>query len=105
MDDISRREAVKGLAPAMSSTTPASSSSSRPSGTCPALTRRDANANDLLDLLDLLDFSRPAFLKPPTLAKPLVNTDSSALAGDASGPGTIPPPGSVTGGPVKSTDE
>jgi len=59
----------------------------------PALTRRDANANDMLDMLD---FSRPAFLKPPTLAKPLVNTDSSALACDASGPGTIPPPGSVT---------
>jgi phospholipase C len=60
----------------------------------PALTRRDANANNMLDMLD---FSAPAFRKPPALAKPLVDTDSSALACDRSGPGTIPPPGSVTG--------
>jgi phospholipase C len=60
----------------------------------PALTRRDANANNMLDMLD---FSAPAFLKPPTLAKPLVDTDSHALACDTSGPGVIPPPGSVTG--------
>jgi phospholipase C len=60
----------------------------------PALTRRDANANNMLDMLD---FSRPSFLKPPALAKPLVDTDSSALACNVSGPGTIPPPGSVTG--------
>jgi phospholipase C len=60
----------------------------------PALTRRDANANNMLDMLD---FSAPAFLKPPTLAKPLVDTDSSALACDRTGPGVIPPPGSVTG--------
>jgi phospholipase C len=60
----------------------------------PALTRRDANANNMLDMLD---FSRAAFAKPPTLAKPLVDTDSSALACNVSGPGTIPPPGSVTG--------
>jgi phospholipase C len=60
----------------------------------PALTRRDANANNMLDMLD---FSRPAFAKPPALAKPLVDTDSSALACDTSGAGTIPPPGSVTG--------
>ena len=60
----------------------------------PALTRRDANANNMLDMLD---FSRAAFAKPPTLAKPLVDTDSHALACNVSGPGTIPPPGSVTG--------
>jgi len=60
----------------------------------PALTRRDANANNMLDMLD---FSRPAFAKPPALAKPLVAVDSAALACDTSGPGTIPPPGSVTG--------
>ncbi len=60
----------------------------------PALTRRDANANNMLDMLD---FSRPTFAKPPVLAKPLVDTDSSALACDVHGPGTIPPPGSVTG--------
>jgi phospholipase C len=60
----------------------------------PALTRRDANANNMLDMLD---FSRASFAKPPTLAKPLVDTDSSALACNVNGPGTIPPPGSVTG--------
>jgi phospholipase C len=60
----------------------------------PALTRRDANANNMLDMLD---FTAPAFLKPPALAKPLVDTDSSALACDRTGPGVIPPPGSVTG--------
>lgn len=59
----------------------------------PALTRRDANANNMLDMLD---FSRPAFGKPPALAKPLVDTETKALACDTSGPGTIPPPGSVT---------
>ena len=48
-------------------------------------------------MLDMLDFSRAAFAKPPTLAKPLVDTDSSALACNVNGPGTIPPPGSVTG--------
>jgi phospholipase C len=60
----------------------------------PALTLRDANANDLLDLVD---FSSPAFLKPPALAKPLLAVDPSALACNATGPGVIPPPGSVTG--------
>jgi phospholipase C len=60
----------------------------------PALTRRDANASNMLDMFD---FSRPTFAKPPVLAKPLVDTDSSALACNVSGPGTIPPPGSVTG--------
>jgi phospholipase C len=60
----------------------------------PALTRRDANANNMLDMLDL---SRAAFARPPALAKPLVDTDSKALACNVSGPGVIPPPGSVTG--------
>jgi phospholipase C len=60
----------------------------------PALTRRDANAKNMLDMLD---FSRPAFSRPPALAKPLTAVDSAALACDTSGPGTIPPPGSVTG--------
>jgi phospholipase C len=59
----------------------------------PALTRRDANANNMLDMLD---FSRAAFAKPPALAKPLVTTNSKALACNVNGPGTIPPPGSVT---------
>jgi len=60
----------------------------------PALTRRDANANNMLDMLN---FSAPAFRKPPALAKPLTATDKSALACDMSGPGVVPPPGSVTG--------
>ncbi len=59
----------------------------------PAMTLRDANASNMLDLLDL---RRPHFLKPPPLAQPLLATDPGALACSTSGPGTIPPPGSVT---------
>jgi len=59
----------------------------------PAMTLRDANAHNMLDMLDL---RYPAFLTPPTLAQPLVDTDPNALACNVSGPGTIPPPGSVT---------
>jgi phospholipase C len=58
-----------------------------------ALTRRDANANNMLDMLDL---SHPAFDKPPTLKQPLVATDPGALLCSVTGPGTIPPPGSVS---------
>jgi phospholipase C len=60
----------------------------------PALTFRDANA---LAMLDMLDLRRPAFAEPPALAKPLQETDPASLSCDVSGPGTIPPPGSVTG--------
>ena len=60
----------------------------------PAMTYRDANAADMLDLIDL---RRPAFRTPPALAAPLLDTDPGALACDVSGPGVIPPPGSVTG--------
>ena len=59
----------------------------------PAMTFRDANANAMLDMLDL---RRPAFLDPPALAEPLLATDPAALQCDVTGPGTIPPPGSVT---------
>ncbi len=59
----------------------------------PAMTHRDANANHMLDMLDL---SSPAFLTPPTLAKPLLDTDPKTLTCQITGPGTIPPPGSVT---------
>jgi phospholipase C len=59
----------------------------------PAMTLRDANANNMLDMVD---FRRPAFSEPRPLASPLVDTDPSALACNVSGPGTIPPPGSVT---------
>jgi phospholipase C len=60
----------------------------------PALTFRDANADDLLDTVDLT--APPAFLSPPALAPA---ADPSVLAGcESSGPGTIPPPGYVTTG-------
>jgi phospholipase C len=61
----------------------------------PAMTYRDANAWSPLDMLDL---HRTAFATPPALAPPLPDTDPSALACNVSGPGTIPPPGSVTPG-------
>ncbi len=58
----------------------------------PALTYRDSAADNLLDSVDLT--KRPAFLTPPRLAAPI---DPSLAAGClATGPGTIPPPGSVT---------
>lgn len=62
----------------------------------PAMTRRDANAHNMLDMLDL---SKPTFRKPPALAKPLLDTDPGALACTLTGPGTIPPPGSVSPAP------
>jgi len=58
----------------------------------PAMTFRDANANNMLDMLHL---HHPAFLEPPPLAKPLVDTDPHALACNTKGPGTIPPPWSI----------
>jgi phospholipase C len=59
----------------------------------PALTLRDANAGNMLDMLDL---TKAAFLHPPRLARPLIDTDPHALACNVTGPGAIPPPGSVT---------
>ncbi len=59
----------------------------------PALTNRDAAAADLADFLDL---SQPAFAEPPLLAPPLAGP--AQLACEKSGPGQIPPPGSVTPG-------
>ncbi|HEY2577914.1 MAG TPA: alkaline phosphatase family protein [Streptosporangiaceae bacterium] len=60
----------------------------------PAMTFRDANASNMLDMLD---FKHPAFAKPPKLATPLYNSNPDALICGFTGPGTIPPPGSVTG--------
>ena len=57
----------------------------------PPLTRRDAAAADLSDFLDL---SQPTFAQPPSLATPLAGP--AQLACEKSGPGQIPPPGSVT---------
>jgi phospholipase C len=59
----------------------------------PAMTRRDANANNMLDMLDL---SQPAFKKPPDLAKPLLETNPAALLCSVTGAGTIPPPDSIS---------
>jgi hypothetical protein len=47
-------------------------------------------------MLDMLDLRDPTFLTPPALAQPLLDTDPGALACNKSGPGAIPPPGSVT---------
>jgi hypothetical protein len=57
----------------------------------PALTHRDAAASDLSDFLDL---NNAAFAVPPTLAAPLAGPFE--LACEKTGPGQIPPPGSVT---------
>jgi len=60
----------------------------------PTLTYRDSAADNLLDSVDLT--RPPVFLTPPTLAAPI---DPSKAAGClATGPGTIPPTGSVTSG-------
>ncbi len=57
----------------------------------PALTARDANADDLLDAVDLQ--AKPHFLVPPRLPVP---ADTAAQAGClVTGPGAIPPPGAV----------
>jgi phospholipase C len=54
----------------------------------PALTFRDANADNLLDSLDLEH--RPAFLEPPMLPEPGLTTRPSQCT--AGNPGPIPPP-------------
>ncbi len=57
----------------------------------PALTRRDAAANDLLDMVDFE--AAPRFLHPPALA-PAADPALRASC-QSTGPGTIPPPGAV----------
>jgi phospholipase C len=59
----------------------------------PAMTYRDANAGNLLDMVDL---RHPAFLRPPRLAKPLLDTDPSSQKCSVTGPGHIRPPGSIS---------
>jgi phospholipase C len=60
----------------------------------PAMTYRDANANAMLDMLDL---RQPAFLAAPALAQPFLSADPlKALACEITGPGSIPPTGSVS---------
>jgi len=58
----------------------------------PALTRRDANANSLFDMLNLED--EPAFLKPPKL--PAAPNPAAKQGCLSTGAGTIPPPSAVT---------
>jgi phospholipase C len=58
----------------------------------PALTRRDANASSLLDMLDLTH--SPEFLVPPLLPPSADPTLKDACLTD--GVGTIPPPSAVT---------
>jgi phospholipase C len=60
-----------------------------------AMTYRDANANDLSDFLDMdaLAARRPTFPKLPSLAA--AGDTAAALACSTTGPGTIPPAGSV----------
>jgi hypothetical protein len=50
-------------------------------------------------MMDMLDLRDPAFREPPALARPLLATDPGALACNATGPGTIPPPGSISPAP------
>ncbi|HXQ43571.1 MAG TPA: alkaline phosphatase family protein [Acidimicrobiales bacterium] len=57
----------------------------------PALTRRDANAADVLDMIDLR--SAPAFLTAPRLPDPANPAGSYRCL--ATGPGPIPPPSAV----------
>jgi phospholipase C len=63
----------------------------------PALTYRDANANDLTDFLDLDALARrqPTFRSLPALAAP--GDTPAALTCSVTGPGTIPPPSSISG--------
>ncbi len=58
----------------------------------PALTRRDAAANDLLDMVDL--HGSPAFARPPVLPAPASGGTGVTCHVD---PSTIPPPGAVVG--------
>ena len=57
----------------------------------PALTYRDANADDLLDAIDV--HHKPRFLEPPTLAEPgRTSKPAACKSGEA---GTIPPANAV----------
>ncbi len=61
-----------------------------------ALTRRDANADNLLDCLDFRN--RPAFLEPPALAAPGLPATGSSCQ-----PNTPPPPTTAAANPVQTT--
>ena len=57
-----------------------------------AMTYRDANASNLLDLVDLS--GPPAFAEPPSMPLPALATNPSTCL--VTGAGQIPPPGAVT---------
>jgi phospholipase C len=61
-----------------------------------AMTLRDANANDLIDL-NAVARGRPVFPELPPLAA--AGDTPEALACSTSGPGTIPPPDSISPAP------
>ena len=58
----------------------------------PAMTARDANTSNLVDMLDLTKrgIGRPAFAEPPDLPQPGVEINPSDCR--RTGPGPIPPP-------------
>jgi len=64
----------------------------------PSLSARDANANDLSGMLDLGALARhhPTFPALPALAAP--GDSPAAMACSRTGPGTVPPPGSISPG-------
>jgi len=66
----------------------------------PAMTLRDANANDLTDFIDLdaLRAGNPTFPELPPL--PASGQTAATLACNTTGPGTIPPPRPATSGPA-----
>jgi phospholipase C len=57
----------------------------------PALTRRDANARDVFDMVDF--HAAPRYLHPPLLPDPANPATSYTCL--STGPGTIPPPSAV----------
>jgi len=71
----------------------------------PAMTYRDANADNLLDSFDFT--GKPAFLEPPTLPAPALTTPAVPLTAKATTdaaaadrctpghPGTVPPPSAI----------
>jgi hypothetical protein len=67
----------------------------------PAMTYRDANANDLTDFLDLdaMSAGRPTFPELPPLAAAGDNASTEACS--KTGPGTIPPPAPAAAKPRK----
>ncbi|HEX3459280.1 MAG TPA: alkaline phosphatase family protein [Acidimicrobiales bacterium] len=67
----------------------------------PALTYRDANANDLMDFLDVGAMQRgtPTFTPSIIAALPPSGENSRSLACSAQGPAKMPPPGSVRSHP------